>query len=51
MRIELQELTIKPLAEGYQDDGKGGVRGYGDKLDISRPINANSSIRTSSAML
>ena len=49
MKIELREITIKNLSNGYQDNAEQGVVGYGGKLDI-RPISANSSTRTSSAM-
>ena len=34
MKIELKEITVQELTDGYQDDGEGGVRGYGGKLDI-----------------
>ena len=34
MKIELNEITVRELVGGYQDDGEGGVRGYGGKLDI-----------------
>jgi hypothetical protein len=37
MRIELNEITIRELVEDYDDDGEGGVRGYGGKLDIRPP--------------
>ena len=38
MKIELNEITVEDLVEGYADDGEGGVRGYGDKLDIRPPF-------------
>ena len=34
MKIELNEITVRELVYGYQDDGEGGVIGYGGKLDI-----------------
>ena len=38
MRIDLKEITVSDLVEGYHDDGEGGVRGYGGKLDIRPPF-------------
>jgi len=38
MKIELMDLTVRELVEGYQDDGEGGVFGYGGKLDIRPPF-------------
>ena len=37
MKIELLEATVRELAADYSDDGEGGVRGYGGKLDIRPP--------------
>ena len=37
MKVKLKEITIRDLAEGYSDDGDGGVRGYGGRLDIRPP--------------
>ena len=34
MKISERKLTVRELVEGYSDDGDGGVRGYGGKLDI-----------------
>lgn len=34
MEISLTEITVRDLVEGYADDGDGGVRGFGGKLDI-----------------
>ena len=34
MEIKLQEITVRELAEGYQDNNEGGVIGYGGRLDI-----------------
>jgi hypothetical protein len=37
MKIELREITIEELAEGYEDNAEAGVVGYGGKLDIRPP--------------
>lgn len=37
MNIELKEITIKDLTDGYQDNDEAGVVGYGGKLDIRPP--------------
>lgn len=37
MKIELKNITVRELVQGYQDDGEGGVVGYGGKLDIRPP--------------
>ncbi len=37
MKIQLHEITVHDLVEGYADDGEGGVRGYGGRLDIRPP--------------
>ena len=37
MKIELKEITVKELANGYQDNAENGVIGYGGKLDIRPP--------------
>lgn len=37
MKIELREISILDLVEGYHDDGDDGVVGYGGKLDIRPP--------------
>ena len=37
MKIELKEITIRELAEGYEDNAEEGVVGYGGKLDIRPP--------------
>jgi hypothetical protein len=34
MKIELQEITVRELTEGYEDNEENGVIGYGGKLDI-----------------
>ena len=38
MKIELIDLTVRDLVDGYSDDGEGGVFGYGGKLDIRPPF-------------
>ena len=38
MKIDLIDLTVGDLVDGYFDDGEGGVRGYGDQLDIRPPF-------------
>ena len=37
MKIELREITIRELTEGYKDDAENGVVGLGGKLDIRPP--------------
>ena len=37
MNIELKEITIKELSEGFQDNNENGVVGFGGKLDIRPP--------------
>ena len=37
MKIQLKEITIRELVEGYADDGERGVTGYGGRLDIRPP--------------
>lgn len=37
MKIELKEITVKELADKYQDNKEDGVTGYGGKLDIRPP--------------
>ncbi len=37
MKIALQEITIRDLTEGYQDNDEAGVVGYSGKLDIRPP--------------
>ena len=34
MNIELKEITVRELTEGYQDNNENGVVGYSGKLDI-----------------
>ena len=34
MQIELKEITVREVAEGYQDSAEKGVTGYGGKLNI-----------------
>ena len=38
MKIDLHEVTVRDLVQDYHDDGEGGVRGYGGKLDIRPPF-------------
>jgi len=38
MKIELKEITIKDLANGYKDNAENGVVGFGGKLDIRPPF-------------
>ena len=37
MKIELKEITVRELTNGYQDNNENGVVGYGEKLDIRPP--------------
>ena len=37
MKITLREISVRELAEGYQDQAENGVTGYGGKLDIRPP--------------
>lgn len=37
MKIELKEITVRDLANGYEDNAEEGVFGYGGKLDIRPP--------------
>lgn len=37
MNIELKEITIRELANGFEDNNENGVVGYGGKLDIRPP--------------
>lgn len=37
MKIEMHDVTIGELVEGYRDEGDGGIFGYGGKLDIRPP--------------
>lgn len=34
MKIELKKIKVSELFEGFEDDGEGGVRGFGGKLNI-----------------
>ena len=38
MKVALRQLVVRDLVIGYQDDGEGGVFGYGGKLDIRPPF-------------
>ena len=37
MKIELKEITVKELTEGFEDNAEKGVVGYSGKLDIRPP--------------
>lgn len=37
MKIELKEISVRELTNGYQDNEENGVVGYGGKLDIRPP--------------
>ena len=38
MQIELKEITVRELAEGYVDNAENGVTGYAGRLDIRPPF-------------
>ncbi len=38
MKIELKNISIAELTNGFADNGESGVVGYGGKLDIRPPI-------------
>ena len=39
MQIELKQITVRELFDGYRDEGdNGGVYGYGGRLDIRPPF-------------
>jgi len=38
MEIQLKEITVQELVEGYQDNEESGVIGYGGKLNIRPPF-------------
>ena len=40
MNIELKEITVRELTQGYQDTEENGVVGYDMKLDIRPPLPA-----------
>lgn len=37
MKIELREITVRELTEGYEDNNEGGVVGFDGQLDIRPP--------------
>ena len=37
MKIKLKEITVRELADGYEDNAESGVTGYGGKLNIRPP--------------
>ncbi|MFN8364529.1 MAG: hypothetical protein U0T78_04470 [Cloacibacterium normanense] len=50
MNIELKEITIQELSDGFEDNNEDGVVGFGGKLDIRRLINVNLFTKTSKEM-
>jgi len=38
MKIELKEITVRDLADGYKDNAEEGVIGFGGRLDIRPPF-------------
>lgn len=38
MDIQLKEISVRELTEGYEDSQESGVRGYGTRLDIRPPF-------------
>ncbi len=38
MKIELKEITVRELAEGYKDNAEIDVIVFGSKLDIQTPL-------------
>lgn len=38
MKIELKEITVRELTDGYEDNQENGVVGYGGRLDIRPPF-------------
>jgi hypothetical protein len=38
MKIELKEISVRDLTNGYQDNEENGVVGFGGKLDIRHPF-------------
>jgi len=38
MKIELKEITVRELANGYKDNAENGVVGFGGRLDIRPPF-------------
>ncbi len=38
MKIELREIIVRELADGYEYNDEGGGVGYGGKLDIRPPF-------------
>lgn len=37
MKIDLKQITVRDLVEGYEDNSEGGVKGYGGRLNIRPP--------------
>jgi hypothetical protein len=38
MNIELKQIAVRDLANGYKDNAEAGVVGFGGKLDIRPPF-------------
>ena len=45
MKIELKQITIKEVADGYKNNDEEGVVGYGSKLNIRPKYHVNLSTR------
>ena len=50
MKIELHEIPVREVVEGYKDSAEDGVIGYNGRLNIRPLFNVNLSIRISSVM-
>lgn len=53
MKIELLDLTVRDLVDGYEDKSKTdvGVVGYGGKLDIRPPFQRGKSLKYDTIMV
>lgn len=45
MKINLIDLAVGDLVEGYSDDSEGSMIGYGNKLDIRPPFQRGKSLK------
>ncbi len=45
MKIQPLAITVSELLAGYVDNGEGGVRGYGGRLDIRPPYRSRMPVR------
>ena len=45
MKIEMHDVTIRELVDGYRDEGDDGVFGYGGRLDIRPPYQREFSLQ------